>query len=45
MNIFSNFIPNKIVTLIDQEPPWFVAKIKAKWSTGRSLLFTAKFEK
>ena len=30
MNIFSNFIPNKIVTFTDQDPPWFGEKIKAK---------------
>ena len=30
MNICSNFIPNKIVTFNDQDPPWFGEKIKAK---------------
>ena len=30
MNIFSNFIPNMIVTFNDQDPPWFGEKIKAK---------------
>ena len=30
MDIFSNFIPNKIVTFNDQDPPWFGEKIKAK---------------
>ena len=30
MNIFSNFIPNKIVTFNGQDPPWFGEKIKAK---------------
>ena len=30
MNIFSNFIRNKIVTFNDQDPPWFGEKIKAK---------------
>ena len=30
MNIFSNFIPNKIITFNDQDPPWFGEKIKAK---------------
>ena len=30
MNIFSNFIPNKLVTFNDQDPPWFYEKIKAK---------------
>ena len=30
MNIFSNFIPNKIVTFNDQNPSWFGEKIKAK---------------
>ena len=31
MNIFSNFIPNKIVMYYDQDPPWFDEKIKAKF--------------
>ena len=30
MNIFSNFITNKIVLFNDQDPPWFGEKIKAK---------------
>ena len=30
MNIFSNFIPNKIGTFDDQDPLWFDEKIKAK---------------
>ena len=30
MNIFSNFIPNKIETFNDQDLPWFCEKIKAK---------------
>ena len=30
MNIFSNFIPNKIVTFNDKDPPWFSEKIKTK---------------
>ena len=30
MNIFTNLIPNKIVTFNDQDPPWFDKKIKAK---------------
>ena len=30
MNIFSNFIPNKIVAFNVQDPPWFGEKIKAK---------------
>ena len=30
MNIFSNFIPSKIVTFNDQDPPWFSEKLKAK---------------
>ena len=29
-NIFSNFIPNKLVIFNDQDPPWFYKKIKAK---------------
>ena len=29
MNIFSNFIPNKIVTFNDQDPPWFGEKLKS----------------
>ena len=30
MNIFPNFIPNKIITFNDQDPHWFGEKIKAK---------------
>ena len=30
MNIFSNFIPNKIIIFNDQNPPWFGKKKKAK---------------
>ena len=30
MNIFSNFIPYKIVTFNHQDPPWFGEKIKGK---------------
>ena len=30
MNIFSNFIPNKIVTFKDQDPPLYCENIKAK---------------
>ena len=30
MNIFSNFISNKIVTFNEQDPPWLGKKIKAK---------------
>ena len=30
MNIFLNFITDKIVTFNDQDPPWFGEKIKAK---------------
>ena len=50
MKIFWNFIPHKIVTFHDQGTPLFVEKkglqeIHLKWSIGRSLLFTAKFDK
>ena len=30
LNIFSNFIPNKIVTINDKEPPWLTDEIKGK---------------
>ena len=30
MNIFSNFIPNKIVTFSDQDSLWFGEKINAE---------------
>ena len=30
INIFSNFIPNKVVTFDDKDPPWMTEKIKEK---------------
>ena len=30
MNIFSNFIPNEIITLNDKDPPWISNNIKNK---------------
>ena len=30
INIFSNFIPNKLVTFDDKDPPWMTKKIKTK---------------
>ena len=33
INIFSNFIPNKLVTFDDKDPPWMTEKLKKqiKW--------------
>ena len=33
MNVFSSFIPNKLVTFIDKDPPWMskYLKNKIKW--------------
>ena len=33
MNVFSNFIPNKLVTFNDKDPPWMseYLKKKIKW--------------
>ena len=33
MNVFSNFIPNKLVTFNDKDPPWMseYLKNKIKW--------------
>ena len=30
MNIFSNYIPNKFVTIDDKDPPWMTERIKNK---------------
>ena len=30
INIFSNFIPNKLVTFDDKDPPWMTEKLKEK---------------
>ena len=30
INIFSNFIPNKLVTFDDKDPPWMTEKLKKK---------------
>ena len=30
INIFSNFIPNKLVTFNDKDPPWMTEKLKGK---------------
>ena len=37
MNIFSNYIPNKYVTIDDRDPPWMTEKIKNKINLKRSL--------
>ena len=37
MNIFSNYIPSKYVTINDRDPPWMTEKIKNKISLKRSL--------
>ena len=30
INVFSNFVPNKIVTFNDRDPPWMAEYIKTK---------------
>ena len=30
MNIFSNYIPNKLITIDDKDPPWINESIKKK---------------
>ena len=30
MNIFSNYIPNKLITVDDKDPPWMNQSIKKK---------------
>ena len=30
MNVFSNFIPNKLVTFNDKDPPWMSEYLKNK---------------
>ena len=30
MNIFSNYVPNKFVTIDDKDPPWMTERIKNK---------------
>ena len=30
INVFSNFVPNKIVTFVDRDPPWMTEYIKTK---------------
>ena len=37
MNIFSNYIPNKYVTIDNRDPPWMTEKIKNKINLKRSL--------
>ena len=30
MNVFSNYIPNKLITISDKDPPWMNDEIKNK---------------
>ena len=43
MNIFSNYIPNKYVTIDNRDPPWMTEKIKNKINLKRSLSKSNKF--
>ena len=43
MNIFSNYIPSKYVTINDRDPPWMTEKIKNKISLKRSLSKSNRF--
>ena len=37
MNIFSNFVPNKFVTLNDRDPSWMTSNIKDKINYRNSI--------
>ena len=37
MNIFSKFIPNKLVTFDDKDPPWMTEKLKEKIKSKQNL--------
>ena len=37
MNIFSNYIPNKYITVDDKDPPWMTEAIKNKINLNKSL--------
>ena len=43
MNIFSNYIPHKYVTIDDRDPPWMTEKIKNKINLKKSLYKSNKF--
>ena len=30
MNVFSNYVPNKLITVDDKDPPWMNDEIKSK---------------
>ena len=42
MYIFSNFVPNKVITIDDRDPPWMTDTIKFKIQWQNSVLKTAK---
>ena len=37
MNVFSNFIPNKLVTFNDQDPPWMTSDLRDKITWRNSI--------
>ena len=37
INIFSNFIPNKLVNFEDEDPPWMTEKLKKNKVETQSL--------
>ena len=37
MNIFSNIIPNKLVTFTDKDPPWMTANLRDKINWKNSI--------
>ena len=37
MNIFSNYVPNKYITVDDKDPPWMTEAIKTKINSKKSL--------
>ena len=36
-NVFSNFIPNKLVTFNDKDPPWMASNLKDKINWKNSI--------
>ena len=45
MNIFSDTISNKYVTIDDRDPPWMIVELKNKINLKRSLSKSNKFSK
>ena len=43
MNIFSNYIPSKYITVDDKDPPWMMGAIKNKINLKKSLSRSKNF--